>query len=88
MLEITRAAGRDTGDTARGEVTLRLNGETRKVPFTLTGARAEVGTVRVFFTSRLEPLDNRRAAGPPPGHRTLLEYPLDSARELRHPWPP
>lgn len=58
VLEIARAAGRDTGDTARGEVTLRLNGETRKVPFTLTGARAELGTVRVFFTSRLEPLDN------------------------------
>jgi hypothetical protein len=56
VLEISRAAGRDTGDVARGEVTLRLNGEVRKVPFTLTGARAELGTVRVFFTSHLEPI--------------------------------
>jgi hypothetical protein len=56
VLEITRAAGRDSGDTARGEVTLRLNGEVRRVPFTLTGARAELGTIRVFFTSHLEPI--------------------------------
>ena len=62
VLEVARAEGRDTGDTARGEITLRLNGETRKVPFTLTGARAELGTVRVFFTSHLEPVDAPRRA--------------------------
>jgi hypothetical protein len=56
VLEVSRAAGRDTGDPARGEVTLRLNGEVKKVPFVLTGARAELGTVRVFFTSHLEPI--------------------------------
>jgi ferric-dicitrate binding protein FerR (iron transport regulator) len=56
LLEITRAAGRDAGPAVSGTVTLRLNGETRTLPFTLTGARAEVGTVRVFFTSRLEPV--------------------------------
>jgi hypothetical protein len=56
VLEIARAEGHDAGEVARGEVTLRLNGEVRKVPFTLTGARAELGTVRVFFTSHLEPL--------------------------------
>jgi hypothetical protein len=60
VLEIARAAGRDTGDVARGEVTLRLNGETRRVPFTLTGARTELGTVRVFFTSHLEPVSGGR----------------------------
>jgi hypothetical protein len=57
VLEIARASGRDTGDTVRGELTLRLNGEVRRVPFALTGSRAELGTVRVFFTSRLEPVD-------------------------------
>jgi hypothetical protein len=57
LLELTRASGHDTGDIARGEITLRLAGEARKIPFTLTSARAELGTVRVFFTSRLEPLD-------------------------------
>jgi Mg-chelatase subunit ChlD len=63
VVEVTRAAGRDTGDTARGQVTLRLNGEVRRVPFVLTGARAELGTVRVFFTSHLEPVDNPRWGG-------------------------
>src|SRR5262249_6462526 len=60
LLEIARASRRDTGDTSgivRGEVTLRLAGETRKIPFTLAGARTELGTVRVFFTSHLEPAD-------------------------------
>ncbi len=71
VLEISRAAGRDTGDVLQGEVTLRLNGETRKVPFTLTAARAELGTVRVFFTSHLEPLNGggggwRQNRGPVP----------------------
>jgi ferric-dicitrate binding protein FerR (iron transport regulator)/Mg-chelatase subunit ChlD len=56
MIELSRAAGRDTGETIRGEVTVRLGGDVRKVPFTLTGARAEIGTVRVFFTSRLVPV--------------------------------
>ena len=55
VVEISRAAGRDTGEAVRGTVTLRLGSDVRKVPFALTGARAEVGTVRVFFTSRLVP---------------------------------
>jgi hypothetical protein len=57
VVEIVRARS-DSADPIRGEVTLQLVGETRKVPFTLTGARAEVGTVRVFFTSRLVPVDD------------------------------
>jgi Mg-chelatase subunit ChlD len=57
VVEISRAAGRDTGETVRGTVTLRLGNDVRKVPFTLTGSRAEIGTVKVFFTSRLVPLD-------------------------------
>ncbi|WP_437732845.1 VIT domain-containing protein [Sorangium sp. So ce1335] len=70
VVEIARAS---TGDGAsppgapgvvRGELTLRLAGETRNVPFTLEGARREIGTVRVFFTSRLVPVDG--APAPPP----------------------
>ena len=64
VVEISRAAGPDgtTGasfnDVVRGELTFRLpGGGTRKVPFTLTGARAEIGTMRVFFESRLVPVD-------------------------------
>jgi hypothetical protein len=58
VIEISRASGGDApNDTARGELTLRLVNETRKIPFTLTGPRLELGTMRVFFTSRLVPAD-------------------------------
>ena len=59
VVEISRAGGgsADTASSIRGEVTLRLGGDVRKLPFTLSGPRAEVGTVRVFFTSRLVPVD-------------------------------
>jgi len=59
VVEISRAGGgsADTASSVRGEVTLRLGGDVRKIPFTLAGSRAEVGTVRVFFTSRLVPVD-------------------------------
>ncbi|WP_438006036.1 VIT domain-containing protein [Sorangium sp. So ce321] len=67
IVEIARASTGDgpspsavpgAPEVLRGELTLRLAGETRKVPFTLDGARREVGTVRVFFTSRLVPVDD------------------------------
>ncbi len=59
VVEISRAAstGADAAASIRGEVTLRLGGDVRKIPFSLVGPRAEVGTVRVFFTSRLVPVD-------------------------------
>ncbi len=58
VVEIARA--RDGANTpVGGEVVFTLpGGEVRRVPFTLTGPRAEVGTVRVFFTSRLVPVDS------------------------------
>ena len=60
IVELTRAAGTDRGsnDVVRGELTVRMpGGGTRKIPFTLNGARAEIGTVRVFFESKLVPVD-------------------------------
>ena len=59
VVEISRASGGTDAASSpiRGEVTLRLGGEVRKVPFTLSGARAEVGTVRVSFTARLVPIE-------------------------------
>ncbi len=57
VVEVSRAAGGDSGAPVHGDVTLKLGKETRKVAFNLTSARAEVGTVRVFFTSRLVPAD-------------------------------
>ncbi|WP_437811267.1 VIT domain-containing protein [Sorangium sp. So ce1078] len=67
IVEIARASAGDgaspsalsgAAGAVRGELTLRLAGETRKVPFALEGARLELGTVRVFFTSRLVPADD------------------------------
>jgi Vault protein inter-alpha-trypsin domain/von Willebrand factor type A domain/FecR protein len=57
VVEISRASGANDGTPIRGDLTMRLDGDVRKRPFTLTGARVEAGTVRVFFTSHLEPID-------------------------------
>jgi hypothetical protein len=58
VIEVSRSTGGDVGEVVRGDVTIRMpGGESRKVPFTLTGARAEVGTVKVFFTARLVPVN-------------------------------
>lgn len=57
VLEVSRTTPVEHSSPVRGEVTLRLAGSVRKVPFTLVGDRVEVGTVRVYFTSHLEPLD-------------------------------
>jgi hypothetical protein len=62
VLEVTRAASSPSAGPVRGDVTLRLAGETRRVPFVLAGPRAELGTVRVFFTSRLVPVEGGIAA--------------------------
>jgi hypothetical protein len=61
VLEVSRAGDQNT--PVRGEITVRMPGnETRKVPFSLNGPRAEVGTLRVFFTSRLVPIDGSSGA--------------------------
>ncbi len=55
-VEVVRARGTKATTPISGELTFTLpGGETRRVPFTLTGARTEVGSLRVFFTSRLVP---------------------------------
>lgn len=58
LLEVTRAGGRAGGAPVRGEITLTLAGETRRVPFVLEGDRLELGVVRVFFQSRLVPVND------------------------------
>jgi hypothetical protein len=64
VIEISRASGGDApSDTIRGDLTLRLAGEIRKIPFTLTGSRLELGTMKVFFTSRLVPADGSSFGG-------------------------
>lgn len=56
VVEVSRAS-RGTGQPVSGEITLTVpGGGARKVPFSLTGDRTEVGTLQVFFTSRLVPV--------------------------------
>lgn len=57
VVEISRASGEEGNIPIRGDLTLRLGNNVRTAPFTLTGPRTEVGTVRVFFTSRLVPVN-------------------------------
>ncbi|NUO49465.1 MAG: hypothetical protein HOV80_11470, partial [Polyangiaceae bacterium] len=64
-VEVVRAAG-DTANRGpiTGEITFTLpGGQTRKQTFTLNGNRAEVGSVRVFFESRLVPADSFGGGG-------------------------
>jgi hypothetical protein len=69
VIEITRASGEGP---VSGEVLVRAAGATRKVPFTLTGERAVIGTMRVFWQSRLVPVQGfigggrTRTRQPPP----------------------
>lgn len=65
VVEISRASGGDSSsEVIRGDLTMKLAGETRKIPFTLTGARAELGSMKVFFTSRLVPVDGFSPVSP------------------------
>ena len=57
LVEITRAKALSDVSTVQGTLTIRAVGETRKIPFTLTGSRAEVGRVQIQYVSRLVPVD-------------------------------
>jgi hypothetical protein len=52
VIEIVRAAGEGP---VRGELVLRVPGDTRTIPFVLEGERLALGTVQVRFESRLVP---------------------------------
>jgi len=54
VLEVSRSKPGDT-TTVRGTVVVRVVGETRSVPFVLTGNRVELGRVEVSYQSRLVP---------------------------------
>jgi hypothetical protein len=54
VLEVNRSKPGATG-AVRGTVTVRVVGETRSVPFVLTGERVEVGRLEVAYQSRLVP---------------------------------
>jgi hypothetical protein len=54
VLEVNRSKPEATG-AVRGTVVVRVVGETRSVPFVLTGERVEVGRLEVSYQSRLVP---------------------------------
>jgi RNA polymerase sigma factor (sigma-70 family) len=54
VLEVTRSKAGETA-AVRGTVTVRVVGETRSVPFVLTGGRAELGRLEISYSSRLVP---------------------------------
>ncbi|MCS6901692.1 MAG: FecR domain-containing protein [Myxococcales bacterium] len=54
VLEVTRSKPGATG-AVRGTVTVHVVGETRSVPFVLTGQRVEIGWLEVAYQSRLVP---------------------------------
>jgi hypothetical protein len=57
VVEVVRADASGQRAPVAGELTFTLpGGESRVVPFQLAGERVEVGTVRVFFSSRLVPM--------------------------------
>jgi hypothetical protein len=63
-VEVVRANGVNGSTPVQGELTFTLpGGETRKVPFTLTGNRVSAGSVKVFFTSRLVPANGFGGGG-------------------------
>lgn len=49
-----------------GTVTVKAFGQTRSIPFTLTGARTQVGRVDVRWESELVPVDDVPVFSPPP----------------------
>jgi hypothetical protein len=56
VVEVTRTGGSDS-IPVNGSITLRVVGETRKIPFTLSGNRTEVSRVLISYTSRLVQVD-------------------------------
>ena len=57
VVEITRTRVTSDPSPVRGSVTIRAAGDTRIIPFVLSGARSEVGKIDVQYTSRLVAAD-------------------------------
>ena len=66
LVEVVRANAADATAPVSGTVTVKAFGQTRAIPFTLTGARTQVGRVDVRWESELVPIDDRRFAPPSP----------------------
>jgi hypothetical protein len=76
VIEMVRAAAGEAGERSRdlpvsGKVTIRAYGQTREVPFTLTGARTQIARVDARWEAELVPLDDDGFgfSNPPPRDR-------------------
>jgi hypothetical protein len=66
LVEMVRANASEGTIPVSGTVTIKAFGHTQSIPFTLTGARAQVGRVDVRWDSELVPVDTETFAPPPP----------------------
>ncbi len=56
-IEIVRSSTPTSGEPVRGELTIFVAGETRRVPFTLDGQRLTIALAEIKLVPRLIPLD-------------------------------
>jgi len=66
LIEIVRANAAEGTIPVSGTVTVKAFGQSRAIPFTLTGARTQVGRVDVRWESELVAVDDATFAPPPP----------------------
>ncbi|MBS2016916.1 MAG: FecR domain-containing protein [Deltaproteobacteria bacterium] len=76
VIEMVRAGAGEANERTRdlpvsGKVTIRAYGQTREVPFTLTGARTQVARVDARWEAELVPLDDDGFGGVGPQVRTF-----------------
>jgi hypothetical protein len=80
LVEVVRSNASEGTIPVTGTVTVKAFGQTRTIPFTLTGARTQVGRVDVRWESELVPVDAAVfAAAPPPSTSTFSQSAAASA---------
>jgi hypothetical protein len=66
VVEMVRANAGEGNIPVKGNVTIKAFGQTQSIPFTLTGARVQVGRADVRWEAELVPIDNGPFIPPPP----------------------
>jgi hypothetical protein len=66
LVEIVRANVAENTIPVSGTVTIKAFGQSQAIPFTLTGARTQIGRVDVRWESELVPLEPETTFAPPP----------------------
>lgn len=66
LVEMVRSSTGEGAIPVSGTVTIKAFGQTQSIPFTLTGARVQVGRADVRWDSELVPVDNETIINTPP----------------------